>query len=500
MAQILNTVNESLRGVRLFAGASTIPIPDRIADAYREGDRLVVADGEVVHIPAVQAHIAQQAVTGAVRAFQQMANVPADNVTEFYETFAAALEDDQTWDTIASGNAEDVSAAHSLGRSTTRLVVSDKMRKEMVDGLREWRDAESPVGRVLETTAHEGWTVEDVVAPLGVVAFVFEGRPNVFADATGVLRSGNTAVLRIGGDALLTARAIVENALNPALSRAKLPENSVTLINSRERSAGSALFCDSRVALAVARGSGRATRQLGAIARQAGIPASLHGTGGAWMIVDDAAEPDRLGLAIRHSLDRKVCNTLNVICLLRSSVDRTWPIALAALRAAGEAGERGYRLHVVTGSRSCVDQGLFTEETTVVRASGAVTEPIATDMPEADLAREWEWEGTPEVSLVVVDDLPAGVALFNRYSPQFVLSVISANEAAQDFAFRLTNAPFVGDGFTRWVDGQFALCRPELGLSNWQNGRLLGRSGILSGDGIYTIRVRVRQQDPSVHR
>ena len=50
------------------------------------------------------------------------------------------------------------------------------------------------------------------------------------------------------------------------------------------------------------------------------------------------------------------------------------------------------------------------------------------------------------------------------------------------------DAPFVGDGFTRWVDGQYALDTPELGLSNWQGGRLLGRGGVLSGDSVHTIR------------
>ena len=55
-------------------------------------------------------------------------------------------------------------------------------------------------------------------------------------------------------------------------------------------------------------------------------------------------------------------------------------------------------------------------------------------------------------------------------------------------ATRSLNAPFVGDGFTRWVDGQYALDRPELGLANWQNGRLIGRGAILSGDSVHTIR------------
>jgi glutamate-5-semialdehyde dehydrogenase len=67
-------------------------------------------------------------------------------------------------------------------------------------------------------------------------------------------------------------------------------------------------------------------------------------------------------------------------------------------------------------------------------------------------------------------------------------------------AWATANAPFFGDGFTRWVDGQFALERPELGLANWQNGRLLGRGGVLSGDGVHTVRLKVVQVDADLHR
>ena len=65
----------------------------------------------------------------------------------------------------------------------------------------------------------------------------------------------------------------------------------------------------------------------------------------------------------------------------------------------------------------------------------------------------------------------------------------------------LAQCPFLaGDGFTRWVDGQYALDRPELGLSNWQNGRLFARGGVLAGDGVFTVRARVRQSDPHLDR
>ena len=126
----------------------------------------------------------------------------------------------------------------------------------------------------------------------------------------------------------------------------------------------------------------------------------------------------------------------------------------------------------------------------MTRAEGLVREPRADRIPEAELAREWEWEQTPEVSLKIVDDVDHGVALFNRYSPQFIASLVGEDEDESRRFYRRVNAPFVCGGPTRWVDGQKALARPELGLSNWQHGRLFGRGGILSGDSVYTVRTR----------
>ncbi|MCY1182861.1 hypothetical protein D9M73_234400 [compost metagenome] len=90
--------------------------------------------------------------------------------------------------------------------------------------------------------------------------------------------------------------------------------------------------------------------------------------------------------------------------------------------------------------------------------------------------------------------------MFNRYSPQFTVSLISESAEAQERFYNAVNAPFVGNGITRWVDGQYALNKPELGLSNWESGRLFARSAILSGDGVFTIRSRMTQIDLGVKR
>ena len=87
-------------------------------------------------------------------------------------------------------------------------------------------------------------------------------------------------------------------------------------------------------------------------------PVSLHGTGGAWMVVAEDASPGTVTAAVHHSLDRKVCNTLNVCAIVRSGADTLVPAFLAGLDAA--AAERGAvaRLHVVDGGESVVPEGV----------------------------------------------------------------------------------------------------------------------------------------------
>lgn len=455
----------------VFGGDRVATVPDALAAAFRAGDRLVVVQetGDLLHIPQAEHALVTAAVDEAVGAFASLAAVTDDQITSFYDEFARRLQDDVWFAPIAAANATDVIAASDRGRPIGRLRLSTSMRADMIAGLQAWRDIETRRSQQVAELRHAQWTVQQWRDPLGVVGFVFEGRPNVFADATGVLRTGNTVVFRIGSDALGTARAIIESAVQPALAHAGLPAGAVQLVDSVAHAAGWALFSDQRLSLAVARGSGATVAQLGAVARQHGVPASLHGTGGAWLVAADSADADRFALAVRYSLDRKVCNTLNVCCIVRSRADELAPRFHAAAREA--AADRG-------------------------------VEPIVHDLSpdHVCLAHEWEWDATPEVSLLIVDDVAHAIEQFNRFSPHLVASLISEDHGEHEAFYRGIDAPFVGDGFTRWVDGQFALNQPELGLSNWQAGRLLGRGGVLSGDSVYTIRLRAKIADPELHR
>ncbi len=485
----------------LAGGAHVVRVSPELAAAFRPGDRLIVLDaGDILHVPADAHEVATDAVTRAADAFAGMGQVSDEQVSAFYDAFAARLADDDVFAPIAAANADDVARAQERGRSTTRLVLSEVMRRDMIAGLRTWRDAPSGRGRIRSTHDHDGWSLDQVVDGLGVVAFVFEGRPNVFADATGVLRGGNTVVFRIGSDALGTARALVEHALDPALAEAGLPEGAASLVDSASRAAGVAMFADPRLGLAVARGSGTAVSQLGAVARQAGNAVSLHGTGGAWIVGSDSADADVFRAAVEHSLDRKVCNTLNTCCIPRSRADDLVPALLAGMTAAATKRGTNPKLHVRQGDEPHVDNGWFARFVPIHRAEGPVEEPQAEVILGDRLGTEWEWEESPEVTLAIVDDVAEAVALFNAQSPRFVASLISSDDDEHQAFFESIDAPYVGTGFTRWVDGQYALDKPELGLSNWEGGRLFGRSGILSGDSVFTVRMRARVTDPELHR
>jgi glutamate-5-semialdehyde dehydrogenase len=486
----------------VFGGDRVTTVSAALAEAFTGGDRLVVVQesGDLLHIPSADAALVDVAVADAATAFAELGSCTDAQISTFYDVFAARLEDTATFTAILAANDADVDDAKARGRSTTRLVLSTSMRSSMVDGLRAWRDALPSRDTLLECVEHDGWTVEQRRAPLGVVGFVFEGRPNVFADATGVLRSGNTVVFRIGRDALRTARAIVAHAVDPALAQAGLPSGAVRLLDAPSRATGWALFSHVGLGLAVARGSGEAVAQLGAVARQAGVPVSLHGTGGAWLVAGEHADPSGFAAAVFHSLDRKVCNTLNVCCIPLAQADALVPRFLDALTRAAERRGAPAKLHVLAGSETHVPNAWFAARVGIARAAGIVTEPKAEVLDEVALGTEWEWEDSPEVTLAIVRDVAHGVDLANRYSPRLVASLVSSDATEHDRFWTAIDVPFVGNGFTRWVDGQFALGKPELGLSNWERGRLFARSAVLSGDSVFTVRTRVVQSDPDIHR
>ena len=458
---------------------------------FQPGDRFIVdpSSGSILHVPADVQRIAAEAVGRAATAFSALARCSDDQITDSSSSSPIASRATSRSHRSQLPTSPTCERARERGRSTTRLeLLADDARRH---DRRPPRLGAATSGRDLleRRVEHDGWSVEARRAPLGVVAFVFEGRPNVFADAAGVVRTGNTVVFRIGSDALGTAEAIVEHALDPALGAAGLPAGTVGLVASPAHAAGWALFSDGRLSLAVARGSGPAVAQLGAVARQAGVPGqpARH----RWRLGRRRCAtptPNASPLTVRHSLDRKVCNTLNVCCIVRRAGRRAGAGVPRGCRAGGgRAGDVEARVHA-TGQR----WGSFPRRPEARECgSSAPTAPTtrssSTPIDVDRLGHEWEWERLPgghRCTSSTTSTRPCRSA--TAHSPHFVASLVSESADAHDeFFYDTVDAPFVGDGFTRWVDGQYALDTPELGLSNWEGGRLLGRGGILSGDAVH---------------
>lgn len=472
-------------GDRIVTNGTVYVLSEADASSLRDGGLFIQLPTRVEVVAPDVVSLTRDAVTRAVHGFVELGSTPDEAITKFFHAFARRLSDDTIFAKVREANDADVDAARRAGKQVGRLVVDDKMRQGMIDSALVW--AQSPVRKedVVDTIVHEGWMVEKIASPLGVVAFVFEGRPNVCVDAAGVLRSGNSCVFRIGSDALRTASAILESCLYPALREHGLPEDAVVLVESAQRSAGLALFNDARVSLAVARGSGQAVRDLGSVARASGIAVSLHGTGGAWMLLGEHFDSRRLNATLLHSLDRKVCNTVNVVCVPDTAWVAAKQVIVDVFRSIAESRSTPCVVHLVAQDMSEFEGGTGME----IRLAR-----------HEDLSTEWEWEDAPELFLVRTRSFDEGITLCNTYSPHFIVSIVSSEPDDLARAWQLVDAPFVGDGFTRWVDGQFALDKPELGLSNWQNGRTLARSGILSGDDIRTFRFRMTQTDDDLRR
>lgn len=469
---------------RVIVNGVPVTVGPDIARAFRDGDLLFgVAENRLLHVPAEVNRRVRESVDRASSAFEELQRVDQQAITAFFDVCISALKESSIRKELTTANRGDVERAVARGRSTTRLELTDSMLDSMIQALELWRHSEERPDVTTDRVEHTGWSIEVVKASLGVIAFVFEGRPNVFSDALGVLRMGNACVFRIGSDALATARSMMSLVIVPALRRCSLPEDAVVLIDDESHASAWSLFSQKGVALAVARGSGTAVAELGAVARQSGIAVSLHGTGGAWMFVIEGADSQRVYESVRHSLDRKVCNTLNVVCLVGERWGDHFDDVIRGVESAAQKRGSSAVIHDLTGaSRSNNGTTRFIPATT------------------ADLAREWEWENDPEVSVVNVAHLDDAISLFNRYSPRFILSVVSPNPDDLVYAWTKASAPFMGDGMTRWVDGQFALNRPELGLSNWEHGPSIGRGAVLSGGDAFCVRYRVTQTDANVHR
>src|SRR6201984_805927 len=229
---------------------------------------------------------------------------------------------------ILAANAEDVAEARASGETAAfidRLLLTQARINAMADGVATVRDIGDPSGVVTESWQRpNGMTIERVRVPLGVVAVIFESRPNVTADA-GVLclKSGNAVILRGGSDSFRSCRAI-HDCLVQGLREAGLPEAAITLVPTRDRAAVGLLLTglNGGVDVIVPRGGKSLVAR---VEQEARVPVFAHLEGVNHVYVDRAANPDMAKSIVLNAKMRRtgVCGAAETLLVDRAGAPTT---------------------------------------------------------------------------------------------------------------------------------------------------------------------------------
>ena len=240
-------------------------------------------------------------------------------------------------DEVMAANAEDLKAAPDLSEPMKkRLRITDKIFDYMANRLREAAALPDPVGRVLEgRVMPSGLRVEKIAVPIGVVAMIYEARPNVTTDAAAVaLKSGNAVILK-GGSESLRSNRVLADAMRSAAVEAGLPEDAVQLLDSADHDAVRELLRQEEyIDLIIPRGGKSLIR---AISEGTRIPVLKHYDGICHLYIAEDADPAMsVSLAVNSKCQRvEVCNAMETLLVDAASAPRILPMVAAALKKQG---------------------------------------------------------------------------------------------------------------------------------------------------------------------
>ena len=346
-------------------------------------------------------------------------------------------------DSILSANAADIEAAKGTISDVMidRLLLTPERIEGMAQGIREVAQLPCPVGRVLKRHVREdGLVIEKTSVALGVVAIIYESRPNVTSDAAALaLMSGNVCVLRCGKEAHGSAAAIVA-ALRKGLSIANLPEDMVLLIEDTTRqSANELMTADGYVDLLIPRGG---KGLISAIVKNATVPCIQTGTGICHIYIDSSADVGMaLGIVENAKCSRpSVCNAEEVLVVAESIA----PGFLPKLK------ER-----IVDSRReNPVELRLDEKAAKIIDGKPAGEDDFDTEFLDYILA------------VKVVKDVDEAIAHINAHSTGHSEAIVTADDlAAEKFTRGIDSSSVYVNASTRFTDGgEFGLgC--EMGIS-----------------------------------
>ena len=357
---------------------------------------------------------------------------------------ADALEED--CDFILSENAKDLEKAKGIISEVMldRLALSKERVKGMADGIREVAELPDPVGEVLESIVRpSGILVQKTVVPMGVVAIIYESRPNVTSDAAALaLKSGNVCVLRSGKEAFLSADAIVKS-MRKGLASIGLPENLINLVQDTTReSANELMNAVGYVDLLIPRGGAGLIK---ACTENAKVPCIQTGTGICHIYVDVKADYEKVLDIIENAKTSRpsVCNACEVLLVNERVADQVLPLVQGRLCEYREAmGLQPVELRLDEKALEIID------------GTPAKPEDFDTEFLDYILA------------VKVVKDLDEAIEHISLHSTGHSEAIITENRArAEKFVKSVDSAAVYVNASTRFTDGgEFGLgC--EMGIS-----------------------------------
>jgi glutamate-5-semialdehyde dehydrogenase len=344
-------------------------------------------------------------------------------------------------DDIVAANAVDVDNARTAGLSEAmidRLTLTPARVTAMADGLRQLAGLPDPVGDVVRgSTLANGLELRQIRVPFGVVGIIYEGRPNVTADAAGIcLKSGNAVVLRGSGSAMSSNAAIV-SVLRKAVDDAGLPAASIQLLDSTSRDSVKELMrARGVVDVLIPRGGASLIRT---VVEESTVPVIETGVGNCHVYVDAAADLEKALAVVVNSKTQRLstCNTAESLLVHTEIADSFLPLVLEELIAAGVT------VHGDARVQSYSDD--------VVAATGE------------DWSKEYL---SADISAAVVDSMDDALDHIRRFGSGHTEAIVSESvTATRRFAARVDAAAVMINASTRFTDGGEFGFGAEIGIS-----------------------------------
>lgn len=375
----------------------------------------------------------------AKKASKTLSMLTTDQKNKALHILADHLE--ANYESILKQNEKDLERGKEKGFEAAfmdRLSLSKERVEDFASGLRQVADLEDPTGKVVsDWTLENQLQVQKVTVPLGVIGMIYEARPNVTVDATGLaLKSGNAIVLKGGSNAITSNKAIVD-VMHEALEKTDIPKDAVQFINTTDREATSELFTmKEHIDVLIPRGGGAL---INAVVNNATVPVLETGVGNCHIYIDKEAQVEKaLNIIINAKTDRPaVCNAAETVILHEDWFKE--------------------------------NKGAFVEKLKEHNVSIHGDEKVVEAIEDAKLAGEEDWANeylSLDIAVKIVPSLDEAIDHIEQYGTKHSEAIVTENtETAKKFMMLVDAAALYHNASTRFTDGGALGFGAEIGIS-----------------------------------